>query len=96
MLDIGVPVFGGGLQHLRGEISSSLLELQDLNYLDLSGNDFEGKALPKFIGSLTRLIYLNVSFGNLGGPLPSELGNLSKLHSVDLRFNYGLTSQNLD
>lgn len=97
MLDLSVPVFGDNQQHLRGEISPSLLELQHLNHLDLSGNDFEGKRMrPKFNGYLSRLKYLNVSFAYLGGPLPSELGNLSKLHSLHLHFNSDLTSQNLD
>ena len=38
-----------GLPHIVGKISPSLLELRNLNYLDLGGNDFGGMPIPKFI-----------------------------------------------
>ncbi|WCJ39096.1 disease resistance family protein / LRR family protein [Euphorbia peplus] len=44
---------------LGGNMSSSLLELKHLSYLDLSNNDFGGVLIPKFIGSLESLRYLN-------------------------------------
>ncbi|XP_059629130.1 receptor-like protein EIX1 [Cornus florida] len=71
-------------QHLKGEISPSLLELQHLKYLDLSCNDFEGRHIPEFIGSFTRLRYLNLSNANVVGKVPNQIGNLSKLRSLDL------------
>ncbi|KAJ1687969.1 hypothetical protein LUZ63_019359 [Rhynchospora breviuscula] len=43
---------------LGGEIRSSMLLLQSLNYLDLSGNSFN--KIPEFIGSLKELRYLNL------------------------------------
>ncbi|KAJ6764864.1 RECEPTOR-LIKE PROTEIN 12 ISOFORM X1 [Salix koriyanagi] len=47
-------------EHLVGKVSDSLLELQYLNYLDLSLNNFDD-SMMSFIGSLTSLRYLNLS-----------------------------------
>ena len=38
------------LDELGGEISDSLLDLKHLNFLDLSGNYFQGIPIPKFLG----------------------------------------------
>ncbi|KAL6325215.1 hypothetical protein AAG906_023060 [Vitis piasezkii] len=70
---------------LGGEISLSLLDLKYLNHLDLSMNNFEGTRIPKFIGSLERLRYLNLSGASFSGPIPPQLGNLSRLIYLDLR-----------
>lgn len=35
------------------EVSSCLLELKYLNYLDSSGNHFQFSSIPKFLGSMT-------------------------------------------
>ncbi|CAL9029142.1 unnamed protein product, partial [Prunus brigantina] len=40
---------------LRGEIGPSLLELEYLDYMDLSNNDFRGRVTPNFTGSLSKL-----------------------------------------
>jgi EIX receptor 1/2 len=80
------------LKYLRGEINSSLLGLQHLTYLDLSCNKFS--IIPEFIGSLTKLRYLNLSFNYFSGTIPQQFGNLSSLISLDLssnHFNYVLT-----
>ncbi|WCJ39123.1 Receptor-like protein EIX1 [Euphorbia peplus] len=62
-----------------GTISESLLELKQLEYLDLSDNNFEGISIPKFIGFLSSLRYLDLSRAGFGGLIPCQLGNLSNL-----------------
>ncbi|KAJ9539774.1 hypothetical protein OSB04_026280 [Centaurea solstitialis] len=64
---------------LGGNLSSSLLNLKQLNHLDLSCNDFAGIKVPSFIGSLENLRYLNLSKSKFGGTIPPQLGNLSEL-----------------
>ncbi|XP_062147869.1 receptor-like protein EIX1 [Alnus glutinosa] len=88
--------FTGTLEFLSGEISSSLLGLQHLTYLDLSSNYFS--IIPNFIGSLTKLQYLNLSNNILMvGTIPPQLGNLSSLISLDLSLNSRLIEDhNLD
>ncbi|XP_034710631.1 receptor-like protein EIX2 [Vitis riparia] len=69
---------------LGGQISSSLLDLKHLRYLDLSCNYFGFLNIPKFFGSLSNLRYLNISSAGFGGVIPHQLGNLSKLHYLDI------------
>ncbi|XP_057950913.1 receptor-like protein EIX2 [Malania oleifera] len=87
-LQLAAPFVPGlGYQSLKGKISPSLLELQCLNHLDLSHNFFNFTPIPDFIGSLSNLTYLNLSFACLSGPIPHELGNLSSLLYLDLSWN---------
>ncbi|PRQ18575.1 putative non-specific serine/threonine protein kinase [Rosa chinensis] len=80
---------------LRGEIDPSLLELRNLNYLDLSFNDFGGM-IPKFFGSLSQLKELKLAYANFDGSVPPKIGNLSNLHTLDLSGNYFIPLENLE
>ncbi|GAY63604.1 hypothetical protein CUMW_226960 [Citrus unshiu] len=63
---------------LKGKISPALIKLHDLRHLDLSNNHFGGSPIPKFIGSLNKLRYLNLSSGTPS--VPHQLQNISRLH----------------
>ncbi|KAM3696003.1 hypothetical protein ACJW31_06G004900 [Castanea mollissima] len=67
-----------------GKINPSLLDLKHLIYLDLSGNDFNGTQIPKFLGSMESLRFLNLSHAEFGGLIPHQLGNLSNLRYLNL------------
>ncbi|XVF32197.1 hypothetical protein REPUB_Repub17cG0061300 [Reevesia pubescens] len=70
---------------ISGEIGPSLLQLRYLTHLDLSHNDFSN--IPDFIGSLTELKYLNLSWNRFSGTIPPQLGSISLLRSLDLSWN---------
>nr|XP_027125665.1 receptor-like protein EIX2 [Coffea arabica] len=74
----------GMVYELSGKVSPSLVNLQHLSYFDLSMNNFQGTQIPGFLGSLTRLKYLNLSGASFAGKIPSSIGNLSGLHYLDL------------
>ncbi|KAL7086740.1 hypothetical protein ACP275_13G019500 [Erythranthe tilingii] len=76
-------------------ISSFLLELHYLEYLDLSYNDFGGNKIPQFVGSMKQLQHLNLISSNFSGVIPPQLGNLTNVRTLDLSLN-NLRSENLD
>ncbi|KAL4634627.1 hypothetical protein ACB092_04G213700 [Castanea dentata] len=77
-----------------GKINPSLLDLKHLIYLDLSYNDFGGIPIPKFLGSMGSLRYLNLSHAGFVGLIPHQLGNLSNLHYLNLGDNYYYDNNN--
>ncbi|GAY66694.1 hypothetical protein CUMW_250840 [Citrus unshiu] len=63
---------------LKGKISPALLKLRGLRHLDLSKNDFGGGSpVPEFIGSLSKLRYLNLSCGTPSSKIPHPFRDLS-------------------
>lgn len=82
------------LDKLQGELSSSLLQLPYLSYLNLGGNDFMQSKVPAFLGSMKKLKHLDLSHATLKGSIPNNLGNLSLLESLYLNGN-GLFVNNL-
>jgi Leucine-rich repeat (LRR) protein len=91
----------GGSTGLSGEISPALLRLPRLAHLDLSHNSLSGSGvappppLPRFLGSLSALRYLNLSSTDIAGEVPPQLGNLSRLVALDLSSLAGLYSGDL-
>eukprot|EP00261_Vitis_vinifera_P034072 XP_019075315.1 PREDICTED: probable LRR receptor-like serine/threonine-protein kinase IRK isoform X2 [Vitis vinifera] len=69
---------------LGGKVSHALLQLEFLNYLDLSFNDFGGTPIPSFLGSMQSLTYLDLKYASFGGLIPPQLGNLSNLQYLSL------------
>ncbi|XBH82261.1 hypothetical protein VPH35_070952 [Triticum aestivum] len=76
--------YDNSLSLSKDELSSSLAALQQLRYLDLSGNDFAGASIPVFMGSLEKLRYLDLSSSGFRGIILSQLGNLSHLKYLDV------------
>ncbi|XP_027364712.1 receptor-like protein EIX1 [Abrus precatorius] len=66
------------------DVNSSILELKQLNYLDLSGIQFDIGPIPAFLGSMKQLRYLNLSYCGFIGKVPPSLGNLSNLQVLDI------------
>ncbi|XP_062079924.1 receptor-like protein EIX2 [Humulus lupulus] len=75
------------------ELSSNLLELQHLNYLDLSGNNFSYSKIPNFFGSMKNLKYLNLSHAHFGGLISLQFANLTSLQVLDLQGLYDVSTR---
>ncbi|KAK8636656.1 hypothetical protein V6N13_124398 [Hibiscus sabdariffa] len=80
---------------LGGTLKPSLLHLKYLTYLNLAQNSFLETQIPKFLGMLNNLRYLNLHGSGFSGEIPSHLGNLSHLQSLNLSYNFGLRAQSL-
>ncbi|KAM0007682.1 putative histone deacetylase [Helianthus debilis subsp. tardiflorus] len=74
--------------YLKGyKVNAYLAELRHLQHLDLSGNNFYGSRIPKFIVSYKQLSYLSLSNAYFNGIIPHHIGNLSNLKVLDLGSN---------
>ncbi|KAL2586051.1 hypothetical protein AAZV13_13G030300 [Glycine max] len=98
MLDLHAEynyAYGNNVQYLSGrfisgEIHKSLMELQQLNYLDLNSNSFPDRGIPEFLGSLRNLRYLDLSYCDIEGKIPTQFGSLSHLKYLNLAWNRNL------
>jgi uncharacterized protein YjbI with pentapeptide repeats len=81
---------GGGA--LEGQISPSLLSLENLEYLDFSDSLLCGHdgRFPDFLCSFKNLRYLNLSGMSFASRIPAQLSNLSKLEDLRLSNTYFL------
>ncbi|KAJ4726451.1 Leucine-rich repeat receptor protein kinase [Melia azedarach] len=95
-----MDIFYAGYESSRliGKINPSLLDLKHLVYLDLSGNNFSGIQIPRFLGFMTNLRFLNLSNSRFEGLVPPQLGNISNLQYLDLNqhYSYELSVENLN
>ncbi|XP_042416128.1 LRR receptor-like serine/threonine-protein kinase RPK2 [Zingiber officinale] len=72
---------------IKGQIPLSLSRCVDLEILDLSGNQLN-ETIPKLFRGFSKLRELYLSFNQLGGPIPDELGFGSRsLQILDLSGN---------
>ncbi|WVZ14718.1 hypothetical protein V8G54_012284 [Vigna mungo] len=69
-------------RYMSGEIHKSLIELPQLQYLNLSHNDFQDTHIPEFLGYLRHLKYLDLSSCGFGGRIPK-----ASLQILDLSEN---------
>ncbi|CAN6711041.1 unnamed protein product [Malus baccata var. baccata] len=90
-LDLGFNDFSGNVENLNW-----LPRLSSLTYLGLAGVNFSGSQVPYFIGSLTNLGHLDLSYCYFGGKFPIQVGNLTNLQYLDLRYSGFRNVENLN
>ncbi|KAK9265899.1 hypothetical protein L1049_012452 [Liquidambar formosana] len=73
--------------------SSSLFRLVHLQKLSLADNNFNYSQIPSVFGHLSRLTYINLSYSEFSGQIPSKIFQLSKLISLDLSGNVSSFSE---
>ncbi|KAL6124216.1 hypothetical protein ACLB2K_076731 [Fragaria x ananassa] len=76
------------LKQFGGQVSPKIIELQYLEYLDLSLNYFNATQIPALICSLSNLRHLDLHSNSLdGSKIPELIGNLTNLRYLDLSWN---------
>ena len=80
------------LQHndFTGEIPAQLGDLTNLQYLTLNNNRLAG-TIPEELGNLGNLLRLRLHRNDLEGAIPAEFGAMTRLESLWLALNPGLS-----
>jgi Leucine-rich repeat (LRR) protein len=72
---------------LTGTLPSELTKLKNvLLAIDLNTNSYSGE-IPAWIGQMTELKSLLLSFNRFSGPIPTSFGNLKKLERLEMARN---------
>ncbi|KAK7364590.1 hypothetical protein VNO80_13327 [Phaseolus coccineus] len=74
--------------YISRKIHESLIELQQLKYLNLTSNYFPKEDIPEFLASLSNLRFLDLSHCYFSGKIPSQFGSLSHLKYLNLALNH--------
>ena len=90
-----VPVlWPGSLSHFdlsgndfNGTIPSQLCNFPNLEFLILSGNQFEGGSIPSCVAKLEKLRVLDISDAQLSGEIPTQIDQLQCLNILDISNN---------
>jgi len=77
----------GNTFYISGDIHKSLMELRQLKYLNLNGNNLQHNYIPGFFGSLINLRYLDLSNCNFDGEIHIQFESLSHLKYLNLSWN---------
>lgn len=80
VLDLSVNLFSG-------EFPAWLGNLTDLVFVDVSHNSYDSAEIPKSVGNLKNLTWLNFGSTNLRGQIPEEIFGLKGLETLDLSNN---------
>lgn len=73
---------------ISGTIPTQISTLQDLQYLDLSGNMFDPSPLPPSLFQLANLRALHLSGCELTGTIPTTIGSMTQLQLLELGMNH--------
>ncbi|XP_039165933.1 receptor-like protein 15 [Eucalyptus grandis] len=85
--------------NLFAKLEVPLMALHNLSMMDMSNNGMRGELTTEFCLNVPNLSHLNLSANRLEGNIPSELGSMKSLYSLDLshnNFSKGLPIQLLD
>ncbi|CDP16555.1 unnamed protein product [Coffea canephora] len=80
-LDLSTNQFEGG-----NIFDNVLMNCQNLQYLDISQNNFNGIISPHFLQTHSSLIYMKIGENSFSGSLPPEVGKL--IHLVDFNVSH--------
>ncbi|CDP16560.1 unnamed protein product [Coffea canephora] len=100
VLSLSVNKFGGNMPKAMANLSNQLTEFyggnildnvlmncQNLQYLDISQNNFTGIISPHFLETHSSLIYVGLSENSFTGSLPPEVGKLIHLADFNVSHN---------